>query len=759
MADHHREDEEESGVPPSVSVKAAARNVFADPSTGAAAEDPSLSQHPSPDEEEEVEEAGDEEEGTATAPSSSSGEDEDEDEESSSSSSSSTSGSENEDSLKRYPIFTPQYAKYCNYGLVPFIREGKPTAPPAGGAAVAGGAPGTPSLILYGEYLYEATLGKGTYSKVIMAVPLRNPHADVAGASAAAGGSGSEVAQGKSAVSADGESTGSDVRVALKIFRNKETYREACWDEMVILSLLCGLSPVPSIVLGGRGTSVGGGLAEYTASLARFIAPIAYIPHPMHPALVLPLLGPSTLRVSRKVKQASRDIAVAEGYDIRRSPNNKRAVWYRGLPLALLKSVLYQILIFLQYSHSKGIVHTDLKPENVLFESIHRKSAVVPVYYHELTSGRRDSQTGNEDEEGNPSNEDEEAVLGVKHAAKQQQLRDEEKSKKKKGSASSSHKDSDEQGQVGSTENSTDAPNVVRLKQNNEAMKAAAPSPVTATRKHRRDGEPAVSDANFPFFTGGGRAGDSPYRIQFAHNVTVDVPHLPSIRVVDLGAAQLVSFFSHISRIDGRTPVSYDRIQTKHYVSPEVLLCTGWSASADMFSLGCMIPELLVGDCVFMPQHRVEHLALMEHVIGPFSEENNSRSASSSRHTNGGAATTRRRFIDDAMVCNPQNVEIDFDTTTKALRWPLTEKMLVRRRALVAQYEKGYHASDGNSDDDEVEVSSVDDIHFVRQKATLEEMLGPIPLLYDLARRMLTYHPLERISPVEALRHPFFHSM
>eukprot|EP00796_Vickermania_ingenoplastis_P009315 gene9315-6554_t len=693
---------------------------------------------------------------------------------SSSSGSSSGSGSDGDDgnddekeTAKRYPLFTPQYATYCNYGMVPFLRmEEVPVVRPQGGASTAGGSNTShhragsvvtkKQFVLYGEYVYENTLGKGTYSKVVLATPLRQPGAagvstGSAHTAAPQGSPGSSSSHGPSSSihhlgcgGADAGGAPLDVPVALKIFRNKETYREACWDEMVILSLLCGLPAVPTMRLGGK---VGGGMAEYTASLARFVAPISYIPHPMHPALVLPLMGPATLRVSRKVKQASRDIAVAEGYNVRESPRNKPAVWYRGLPLPLLKSVICQILIFLQYSHAKGIVHTDLKPENVLFESVHCQPAVIPVFYQELRRKCGDgTDTPDEEEEVHPTS----SGAGTPtdggnqrktHAGDSDEAPLKMKARKQENEEQSFHAN-DSSGGLAATQ-------VNRRRSMTSA--GAAGSPVAA----------AYGNSNFPFFsfTPGGRDAENPaHRVRFAHNVTVKVPLLPSIRVVDLGAAQLISSFTHISRIDHQTRVSYDRIQTKHYISPEVLLCTGWCASADLFSLGCMIPELLTGDCLFMPQHRVEHLALMEHIIGPFSKEDTSKYVGS-YHTHKDPGTAPRRFIDEAFICNPQNAEIDFDAKTKELRWPLTKKMVAQRASLVSQYERGYHNSDANSDDDEVEPSSVEDVKFVRQKATLKEILGPIPLLLDLCEKMLTYHPLERISPAEALAHPFFESI
>lgn len=611
----------------------------------------------------------------------------------------SDSDSEGREAAKRYPIFSSHYAEQCNYGMVPFLREETKRIPTTSTSALSGFSRVDPpnsdlkQLVIYGQYVYEKTLGKGTYSKVVLArlLPTASPNAkdssfledDENGAVTSSASVGESFC---SSLKVHGS------KVALKIFRDKESYREACWDEMVILSLLCGLPGVPTMNTNG-GVSAGG-MAEYVASLARFVAPISYIPHPLHPALVLPLLGPSTFAVCRQIKMSSRDIAEKENYDVRKSPQNKPAIFYRGLPLPLLKSVLYQVLIFLQYSHSKGIVHTDLKPENVLFETVVSNPTLIPIYYQEIKRLDHDD----DQKVNNSKSDDERSGPGKKSAA----------------------------------EENEEAP-----------QKAMARNEASSLRENSRYAEDV--DSKYPFFSPFSRDGSSS-EVRFAHNIVVEMPMLPSIRVVDLGAAQLVSRFRHISRIDRVTPVSYDRIQTKHYISPEVLLCTGWTASADIFSLGCMIPELLTGDCLFMPQHRVEHLALMENIIGPFSEEDTTN------------YREKRRFIDDAFICNPQNTEIEFDTKTNQLHWPLTKRVLDLRAELVALYESGYNTS-GHASESEVEVTTAEDIKFVKSRPSLEEILGPIPQLHDLAKKMLIYHPLERISASEALKHPFFHTM
>jgi serine/threonine protein kinase len=66
-----------------------------------------------------------------------------------------------------------------------------------------------------------------------------------------------------------------------------------------------------------------------------------------------------------------------------------------------------------------------------------------------------------------------------------------------------------------------------------------------------------------------------------------------------------------------------DIIQTREYRSPEVIMGGEYDESADMWSLGCMIFELVTGDFLFDPKKGAnykkneDHLALITELIGP----------------------------------------------------------------------------------------------------------------------------------------------
>ncbi|KAF8400776.1 hypothetical protein HHK36_014078 [Tetracentron sinense] len=58
-------------------------------------------------------------------------------------------------------------------------------------------------------------------------------------------------------------------------------------------------------------------------------------------------------------------------------------------------------------------------------------------------------------------------------------------------------------------------------------------------------------------------------------------------------------------------------VSTRHYRAPEVILGLGWSYPCDLWSVGCILVELCSGEALFQTHENLEHLAMMERVLGP----------------------------------------------------------------------------------------------------------------------------------------------
>lgn len=90
---------------------------------------------------------------------------------------------------------------------------------------------------------------------------------------------------------------------------------------------------------------------------------------------------------------------------------------------------------------------------------------------------------------------------------------------------------------------------------------------------------------------------------------TKRVPMDSTIRLIDFGSATFENQYHS-------TVVS-----TRHYRAPEVILGMGWSYPCDVWSVGCILIELLTGDALFQTHENLEHLAMMQVVLGPIQRD------------------------------------------------------------------------------------------------------------------------------------------
>jgi dual specificity tyrosine-phosphorylation-regulated kinase 2/3/4 len=66
---------------------------------------------------------------------------------------------------------------------------------------------------------------------------------------------------------------------------------------------------------------------------------------------------------------------------------------------------------------------------------------------------------------------------------------------------------------------------------------------------------------------------------------------------------------------------SYLYIQSRFYRAPEVILGGSYSYPIDMWSFGCLIAELYIGEPLFAGNNEQEQLSLIMQVIGTPSKE------------------------------------------------------------------------------------------------------------------------------------------
>eukprot|EP00095_Tigriopus_kingsejongensis_P001861 maker-scaffold565_size135592-snap-gene-0.20 protein:Tk01861 transcript:maker-scaffold565_size135592-snap-gene-0.20-mRNA-1 annotation:"serine threonine-protein kinase doa" len=137
-------------------------------------------------------------------------------------------------------------------------------------------------------------------------------------------------------------------------------------------------------------------------------------------------------------------------------------------------------------------------------------------------------------------------------------------------------------------------------------------------------------------------------------------------------------------------------VSTRHYRAPEVILELGWTQQCDIWSIGCIMFELYLGFTLFQTHDNREHMAMMERILGKIPERVTRRS--------------KTKYFSDG--------ELVWDENTSSGKY-VRENCKQLKKYLMADTEDHRH-------------------------------------LFDLIAKMLTYEPRERITPSEALQHPFF---
>lgn len=62
-------------------------------------------------------------------------------------------------------------------------------------------------------------------------------------------------------------------------------------------------------------------------------------------------------------------------------------------------------------------------------------------------------------------------------------------------------------------------------------------------------------------------------------------------------------------------------VSTRHYRAPEIILGMGWSFPCDVWSIGCILVEFFTGEALFQTHDNLEHLAMMEMVLGKLPDD------------------------------------------------------------------------------------------------------------------------------------------
>ncbi|CAM6072641.1 unnamed protein product [Sphagnum tenellum] len=169
------------------------------------------------------------------------------------------------------------------------------------------------------------------------------------------------------------------------------------------------------------------------------------------------------------------------------------------------------------------------------------------------------------------------------------------------------------------------------------------------------------------------------------------VPKSSEIKLIDFGSATFESQY-HCSVVS-----------TRHYRAPEVIFGLGWTYPCDLWSVGCILIELCSGDALFQTHENLEHLAMMERVLGPIPQHMIKR-----------ADRRSEKYVRYGRELNWPEGAVSKESIRAVRRLP-------RLRNLIMQH--------------------------------VDHSGG---LLIDLLQGLLKFEPTERLTAKEALKHPFF---
>lgn len=284
---------------------------------------------------------------------------------------------------------------------------------------------------------------------------------------------------------------------------------------------------------------------------------------------------------------------------------------YGGLPLLIVKQIAKQIFLALDYIHHCGVIHTDLKPENILIEIKDITKLIKMIENDKIAKHNEKKNSG--------------ASFLSRKTSKSTIKEGEETSLCRKSSNVSSSSSFSSCGYRKSRVSSQ-----ISKRGSDTPIRSSKPLPSSITTdivfknvsyKQESTMKPSFGvmrnhlvDTSMHSPTDAVlNAKNSSYQSSSSMMSSITDDNSISVKIADLGNGT----FSHTHFTD--------QIQTRQYRSPEIILgYKKWGASTDLWSVGCMIFELITGDYLFDPHDGKhydrddDHMAQIVELLGSF---------------------------------------------------------------------------------------------------------------------------------------------
>lgn len=215
-------------------------------------------------------------------------------------------------------------------------------------------------------------------------------------------------------------------------------------------------------------------------------------------------------------------------------------------------------------------------------------------------------------------------------------------------------------------------------------------------------------------------------------NILLRHPKKSAVKVIDFGSS---------CRSNRRM---YSYIQSRFYRSPEVMLGLPYTVAIDMWSLGCILAEMHTGEPLFSGSDQFDQMQKIVKLLGmvPDSMLEKSSDQSKAIFFERGRSSSGREAWQLRNTRNPAASGNDKSKTTA----PET-----------APSEKIIPSSDPIASLTEV-ITSGSNQRTRYPQSEAHNSARNYALFIDLVYQMLSYEPSQRITPEEALKHPFVNS-